>query len=352
MYRRGEIVVDSVPTPIPGPGQILVKTLVCGICGSDLHFRHHAHRFVDVALRSGVSAMAADLGRDIVLGHEFCAEVLEYGPQTQRLLKPGSTVCSPPLGFGSSGPRAIGYSHELPGGFGQYMLLNEPLVLPVPNGLRPWSAALTEPMAVGWHAVQIAALRKDHIPLVIGCGPVGLAVIAALKRQNAGPIIAADFSAGRRDLAIRMGADVAVDPSEGSPYSEWGRVSRIEDYDGMAAAAAQSKTCLIFECVGVPGMLRQVMEGAFEGSEVIVVGACMEPDSFEPMMALYKALTLKFSRTYTGEEFAAVLQMIGDGSLNVEPLVTPTIGLDAVPGVFEALARPEAQAKVLIDPWQ
>lgn len=352
IYRRGEIVVDTVPDPVPGPGQVLVRSLVCGVCGSDLHYRHHAHRFVDLALRSGAPALAANLDRDIVLGHEFSAQVVDYGPKTERLLKTGTVVCSPPVAFGAGGMRAVGYSDELPGGFGQYMVLNEAFLMPAPNGLDPARAALTEPMAVGWHAVKLAQPGRDHIPLVIGCGPVGMAVIAALRGLGVGPIIAADFNPARRSLAARMGADIVIDPAERSPYDEWRDTAAASGLAGLAGAPTSLRTCLIFECVGLPGMLRQIMEGAPAESEIIVVGACMEPDSLEPMMAMHKALTLKFSRTYTIEEFAEVLRMIGEGELHVEPLLSQPIGLEDLPGVFDEAPGSAGGAKVLVDPWR
>ena len=88
IFRNGEIVVDEMGEPTPGPGQALVKTLACGICGSDLHARKHAHRMVEMAKYTGRKPM--DLSRDVVFGHEFCCEVLDYGPGTQRRLKPGT----------------------------------------------------------------------------------------------------------------------------------------------------------------------------------------------------------------------------------------------------------------------
>ena len=94
------------------------------------------------------------------------------------------------------------------------MRLTEFLLLEVPNGLSTERAALTEPMAVGYHAVKKARLEKDDAPLVIGCGPVGLAVIAALKLDGVHPIVAADFSPRRRELALQMGADFVVDPKK------------------------------------------------------------------------------------------------------------------------------------------
>ncbi len=95
IFRNGEIVVDTLPEPRPAVGQVLVKTLACGICGSDLHARKHAHRMVELS-RHLPGRKPMDLGRDVVFGHEFCCEILDYGPGTQRKLKAGARVCSLP----------------------------------------------------------------------------------------------------------------------------------------------------------------------------------------------------------------------------------------------------------------
>src|ERR1700744_6529955 len=102
IFRNGEIVVDSMPEPKPGAGQVLVKTLACGICGSDLHARKHAHRMVEMA--KYVARTPMDLSRDVVFGHEFCCEVLDYGPATERRLKPGTRGCSLPALVTPTGP--------------------------------------------------------------------------------------------------------------------------------------------------------------------------------------------------------------------------------------------------------
>ena len=215
IFRKGEIVADTLPEPRPAAGQVLVKTLACGICGSDLHARKHAHRMVEMSRRLGRTPM--DLDRDVVFGHEFCCEILDYGPATQRKLKPGVRVCSLPALLTPEGPKGIGYSNENVGGYAERMLLSEALLLEVPNGLASEHAALTEPLAVGVHAVAKANIRGDEVPLVIGCGPVGLAVIAALKLKGLHPIVAADYSPARRELAQRLGADIVVDPRAPSP---------------------------------------------------------------------------------------------------------------------------------------
>ena len=103
IFRNGEIVVGSLPEPRPAAGQVLVKTLACGICGSDLHARKHAHRMVELS-RHFPGRKPMDLSRDVVFGHEFCCEILDYGPDTQRTLKTGARVCSLPALLTPQGP--------------------------------------------------------------------------------------------------------------------------------------------------------------------------------------------------------------------------------------------------------
>ena len=219
IFRGGDLVVDTLPTPVPGVGQAHVKVLACGICGSDLHAVKHSRLMAEVTRRiPGRTPM--DLSRDIVMGHEFCCELLDYGPKTEKKLKPGTRVCAMPVMLEADGPKGMGYSNTYVGGYAEQMLLAAPLLLEVPNGLPTEHAALTEPLAVGVHAVEKALLSGDEAPLVVGCGPVGLAVIAALRLKNVRPIVAADFSPKRRELAAKMGADIVIDPARETPYDK------------------------------------------------------------------------------------------------------------------------------------
>jgi threonine dehydrogenase-like Zn-dependent dehydrogenase len=262
-----------------------------------------------------------------------------------------------PISMSAAGIQAVGYSNETPGGYGEYMVLNEMLLLPVPNGLETERAALTEPMAVGLHAVEKSSLTGDDVPLVIGCGPVGLAVIAGLKLKGAGPIIAADFSAKRRELAVALGADIVVDPAQGSPYETWEEAASPE---GGAAPAGtllpglgpQLKPAVLYECVGVPGIIQQILDGAARNARVVVVGVCMEEDRFEPMTAITKELNLQFCLGYSPEEFAATLQHIAEGEITTDPLITGKVGVEGVAGAFEELSSPERHAKILVEPWR
>ena len=335
IFRGGDLVVDTMPAPLPAQGQVLVKTLACGICGSDLHAAKHAHRMVEVTRRVP-GRVPMDLSRDIVFGHEFCCEVLDYGPRTEKKIRSGTRVCSMPLMMEADGPKGMGYSNTYVGGYAEQMLLSAPLMLEVPNGLPTEHAALTEPLAVGVHAVEKGLLRGDEAPLVIGCGPVGLSVIAALRLKNVRPIVAADFSPKRRDLAVKMGADVVLDPGKEDPY----------------AKLASDKRAVLFECVGVPGLIQQTLEKAPRDAKIVVVGVCMEADAIEPMFGIVKELSLQFVLGYTPEEFARSLRLLAEGAVDAPSLITGKVGLDGVKGAFQELRNPERHTKILVEPWR
>jgi len=354
VMRNQTLVVADVPVPTLGPGDVLVRTLACGICGSDLHALRHAEKFVETSRRAG-NAFVMDLGRDVIMGHEFCAEIVEHGPDTTRRLKVGTRVCSRPTLMRPTGPQSIGYSNDNPGGYGEYMRLSETLLLEVPNGLSTAHAALTEPMAVGVHAVAKARLEADDAPLVIGCGPVGLAVIAALRLRGVRPIVAADFSKRRRELAAAVGADLVVDPAATTPWQSWREAAVYRDSTRAPAlppwiAGPAVRPAVVFECVGVAGVLDQLMAAAPRGTRLVVVGVCMEADTIHPMLGISKELNLQFVLGYTPDEFAATLRHIAEGAIPAAPLVTGTVGIEGVAQAFVDLGSPERHAKILVHP--
>jgi threonine dehydrogenase-like Zn-dependent dehydrogenase len=344
VMREHRLVIDDMADPRPELGQVLVATQACGICGSDLHFLRHAEKMAamtDELMPSmgelgGVATMQVDPGRDIIMGHEFCGEVLEMGPDT---VGPpvGALVVSVPVLLSAAGVHQLAYSNDFPGGFAEYMLLAAPLMLEVPNGLDARRAALTEPLAVGLHAVAKSGATPADGAVVIGCGPVGLAVIAGLRLAGVETIVAADLSPVRRDLAVRMGATEAVDPRSEPAVEAWRRL------DGRRPLVA-------FEAVGVPGMIQQLLRDVPPGTRITVVGVCMETDEVVPFFAIAKELSLQFALAYSTDEFAAALRAIAEGDVDVEPIVTGTVGLSGVAGAFEALARPDEQVKILVEP--
>jgi threonine dehydrogenase-like Zn-dependent dehydrogenase len=356
VFRNGDLVVDTIPDPVLAEGQVLVRTRACGICGSDLHAARFPEQFAALAKRGG-ARWNIDPNRDLVFGHEFVAEVVRNGPGTTGRFVPGAMVTSMPLTIAGTEIVGIGYNPDMPGAFAEYMPLSERMLLPVPAGMNPDHAALVEPLAVGIHAANFARLTPDDVALVIGCGPIGLAVIAALKLRGIGPIIASDFSPGRRDLARRMGADIVIDPRTASPYAILSDSITPPGFDPSRFAALlgtgpKRRPAVIFECVGIPGVLNQIMEGAPAAARIVVVGVCMQTDTIEPFFGIVKQLDLQFVLAYTAQEFADTLACIADGRIDVAPLITGRIGLGGVKQAFADLANPELHAKVLIEPWR
>src|SRR5215208_2744676 len=221
VLRNGQMVErDDVPEPVPGHGQVLVGVKACGICGSDLHFAKHGADVLELNNQiegfGGNGGMEIDLNRDVFMGHEFSAEVLEAGPDTEAPAA-GTLVTSLPVLLSSTGFEPIVYSNKTIGGYAERMLLSAPLLTPIPNGLDPRHAALTEPMAVGLHAVNKSAIARTETALVLGCGPIGIAIVGGLRLRGVETIVGADYSARRRELAETMGA-TTVDPADGSPF--------------------------------------------------------------------------------------------------------------------------------------
>ncbi|BBX99383.1 zinc-binding dehydrogenase [Mycobacterium lacus] len=323
---------DDVPDPVPGPGQVLVAVRACGICGSDLHFAAHGAEVLALTaqLTRGRGGMDVDLSRDIFMGHEFSAEIIEAGPDTETL-PPGTLVTSLPVLLSAKGAEPIVYSNITIGGYAERMLLSAPLLIPIPSGLDPKHAALTEPMAVGLHAVNRSNIRPGETALVLGCGPIGIAIIGALRLRGVEAIVAADFSPKRRELATALGAHQALDPAEGSPFDT-------------------VKPAVVFEAVGVPGIIDDVLLRARPGTRLVVAGVCMQPDTLHPFFAIAKEINVQFVLAYAPDEFAESLRAIAEGNIDVSPLITGEVGLDGVGAAFDDLADPERHCKILVTP--
>ena len=324
---------DDVPDPVPGPGQVLVGVRSCGICGSDLHFAKHGAAVLSLSEEMADSlggGTNVDLSHDIFMGHEFSAEVLEAGPDTDTY-PAGTLVTSIPVLISGQHVEPIVYSNNTLGGYAERMLLSAPLLLPIPNGLDPRHAALTEPMAVGLHAVNKSGVQPGETALVLGCGPIGIAVIANLRARGVETIVAADFSPKRREVATIMGAHQVLDPAQGSPF------------DTVTPA-------VVFEAVGVPGIIDDVMRRAEHGTRLVVVGVCMQPDTMHPFFAIAKEIHVQFVLAYDPNEFADSLRAIAEGGIDVAPVITADVGLEDVGTAFDDLADPERHCKILVTP--
>jgi threonine dehydrogenase-like Zn-dependent dehydrogenase len=337
ILHRGEITVGEIADPEPRPGQALVRTHRCALCASDQHFLCSGHEIVAQSQLFGGPYASVDLDRPIVMGHEFVGEIVDYGAGSRRPLKTGTRVTSIPIMIRPSGIGVIGYVNDLPGGFGEYMLLDENLMMAVPDGMPDDHAALVEPIAVGLEHARVGEAGPGDVPLVVGCGAIGLAVIAGLRLAGVSPIIAADLDPGRRALALLMGADIAVDPREVSPY---------EPFAGTGIGAPN----LIYECVGKPGLLNQMILGVGEGARIVIGGYALEPETLWVPPAQNKKLRIYFARGEEPQDMALAMAAIADGRIDVQPLLGPGIGLSGVAGALNRMSDPASPVRTVLDP--
>lgn len=331
VLRDGSMKVVEGDDPLPQEGQVLCRTLACGICGSDLHFVKHGRSMSDLGIMGDI-----DFPRDIFMGHEFAAEVIECGPGVDGL-RTGTVVTSVPAVIAGGEVRQFVYSNDLPAGYCEYLLLSPALFCPVPNGLSAEHATLTEPLAVGVHAVARSGITRDESALVIGCGPVGLAIIAALRLAGVEVVIASDPAAIRRQVAATMGATETVNPNDEPAIEVWRR-------------SKGAGPVVIFEAVGVPGMLDGILADCPAGGRVVVVGACMEPDPIVPARAMMKELSMQFVMGYSPDEFARSLRFLSEGLVDPAPLITGHVDIGGIPATFDALSQPSIHCKIIVVP--
>lgn len=335
--ENGEIHVGDIPAPVPGKGQALVRTHRCGLCASDVHFMCSGAEMVSRSQEYGGPYANVDLNHRIVMGHEFVGEILDYGPGSRRPLKPGRRVTSVPVMRQGGRTGIIGYVNELPGGFGEYMLLDEDFLLEIPSGLDDDLAALIEPLAVGLEHARAGEPLPGEIPLVIGCGAIGLGVIAGLKLKNISPIVAADFDPSRRELALKMGADIAIDPRVISPYEPIPEI-------GMR------KPNLVYECVGKPGLLMQIMRGLSFGARIVMGGFCLEPEQIYVPLGQMKRLKINFACGEEPQDMELALRSIADGRIDVRPWLGACVGLSEVGEALARMSDPSSPVRTVVDP--
>lgn len=332
-----EVLVGEMPDPVPAKGHALVRTHSCGMCASEAHFLHSGQNVIDLSRTHGGPYAALDLSRPFVPGHEYVGEVIDYGPGSKRTVKPGRRVTSVPIMRQSGSHSVIGFNNDCPGGFGEYMLLDEDMLIEVPGDLDDDMAAMTEPLAVGLEHARRGRPTKDDVALVVGCGAIGLGVIAGLKLMGIAPIIAADYHADRREVAIRMGADIAIDPRELSPYAP------IPDL-GMRRAT------IVYENVGMPGLLQQIIQSVGFDARIVMGGYCMEAEQLLVFAAQNKRLTVMFAGGEEPQDMDLALRSIADGTIDVTPWLGARIGLTGVAHAIGTMSAAGSAIRTVVDP--
>jgi 2-desacetyl-2-hydroxyethyl bacteriochlorophyllide A dehydrogenase len=327
------LTIEEQPEPKPGPGEIVLRVKGCGICGSDLH----------------AADLPPGLPAGTVMGHEFAGEVVEVGADAKALWKPGDRVCAmPAIGCGKcraclSGDVVLCTSMkgtglgQVPGAYAEYVLAGAAESLRLPDGVTFREGALVEPLSVGLHALNVAQLEAGQRVMVIGAGPIGLAVTAWARFFGARCVVVNERAPGRLALAQKFGATGVADVSKEDPVSVFTR-------------EAGGPPDVIFECVGAPGLLQQCIGMVRPRGRVVVVGVCMQMDSIFPVMAVVKEVEVRFVVAYRRQDFELTIEMLDRGRIPGREMVTDVVDLAAFPSAFEALKKPTSQCKVILEP--
>jgi threonine dehydrogenase-like Zn-dependent dehydrogenase len=237
VLRGGQLEVRETADPVPGEGEMLLRTLATAICASDAHFMDHHD-----AVPAHQTGMVYDENRDIVLGHEFVGEVVAHGPGCSDQFPIGTRVTAMPILLidgGGAGTKVIGQHPEAQGSFGELLVVSEMMARAVPGDVSNDAVAVVDAFAVGEFSVRSSAIEPGEIAIVIGAGAVGLSAVAALAARGIDPIIVSDFNPDRLELAKQFGAHVLVNPADQSPFDAW----RTGTAPSMPFAKAGSTRC-------------------------------------------------------------------------------------------------------------
>jgi threonine dehydrogenase-like Zn-dependent dehydrogenase len=337
VLHAGGLEVRETADPVPGDGELLVRVLSTAICASDVHYMDHPQQAIDDP--TGMSSYDEDV--DIVMGHEFVAEVVGHGPGCSDQFPVGTRVTSMPMLLSASGMHIIGQHPDAPGSFGELMLLSEALTRAVPEGVPSDAVALVDAFAVGEYYVRSSGIAPGDLPIVIGGGAIGLSAVAALSRRGIEPVMLSDYSAARRDLAREFGADVLVDPASQAPFDAWRDVARTR---GVTTAP------VVFECVGAPGLVQQLVETCEMWTRIYVAGAWYTDDTINCTDAARKGVTLQFGGGPLPEDWYGTLDAVCEGRLDPLPSVGRVIALDDVPAALDEARRAEGPPRIIVHP--
>jgi len=321
----------NVPDPTPAPDELVIRVSGCGICGSDLHLS------AEPLLPSGT-----------ILGHEFAGVVAAVGTDAGGW-REGEAVCALPIfGCGTCAPCLTGEPHHcasmrgtglgpVAGAYAEYVTVSARETFRLPDDLAPYEGALVEPLAIGLHTVHGADLRAGDDVLIIGGGPIGLTTALWARHSGAREVVLSDPVAHRRELAEALGATGTIDPSR-------------EEVRPAFERLAHRPPSVIFECVGVPGLLQEIFSYAPAKCRVVVAGVCLKPDTIVPVIALMKEISVRFTVFYNRSDFGHTIDMLRTGRIDPRPMITHEIGLGELPEAFEALRTPTTQCKVIVRP--
>jgi threonine dehydrogenase-like Zn-dependent dehydrogenase len=331
------LAIEDVAVPQAGRGELVLKVHYCGVCGSDLH-----------ATQPGLFVVP----NGTVLGHEFAGEIVESGDPGFRVGEFATAVpnnacaecrslgigeCKDHLGMLCPKNVITGFSTEAPGAYAQYVKVSAKEALRLPAEVESRIGATVEPLSVGLHAVNRGRVALGSRVLVLGAGPIGLVTSLFAKLAGARDIIVSEYVESRRAAAEQLGATAVIDPAK-------------DDVGEAFTRHAGAPPDIIFECVGIPGLIQKCIDWSRPFGKLVVVGVCMVEDKLVPISGIFKEVNIQFVLGYNREDWRLVLHLLNNRRLDPGPMITDVISLDQLPDAFEALRKPKKQIKVLVRP--
>lgn len=345
-HGRGDVRIEDIAEPHPGPGQVQIAVEWCGICGTDLH------EFLDGPIFTPTPASPHPLtggAVPVTLGHEFAGVVAEVGrgvtglSEGQRVVVEPYDVCGVcsactdgrynvcrRLGF-------IGLDGDQ-GGFAERMVVDQRWVHPI-DGLTTEQGALVEPLAVGYHATKLAGLPRGGTAAVFGSGPIGLVTAAALRATGAGQVIVVEPAEARKAKAPGAGADHVLDPTE------------VDVPEAIRELTDGRGADVTFECAGIDQVLASAVASTRPGGTCVNVAIWGHPATFDVNSLVFSEVTLIGSLAYANRH-AEVIDLIRSGVVDVDQFITGRIALEDIveQGFRELIDHKESNVKILVQP--
>jgi len=328
------IAVEDRPDPVPGPGEVLLRVVSTGICGSDIH------------------GFTGENGRRFpgqVMGHETVGRVVATGPEVTGL-EPGTLAtvhpvlacgscdaCQAGLDYRCPRRRIIGVDPALSSAFAELMAVPAANVVELPETMPAEYGALIEPLAVGHHAAARGGCGPTDRVLVVGGGPIGQACALAARRQGAERVVVSEPHAGRRALLADIGVP-SVDPND-------------DGYTDVVAEVLGGAPTLALDAVGSSSSLRSALSVCAPGERVVLVGMHEPKVSISAYAVSIEERTLTGSYCYTKQDFLDTAAWVATAPPELARLIEDRVSLARAPEAFAALARGENPAsKVLVFP--
>ncbi len=324
--------VEEVPTPKPGPGQVLVRVKYSAICGSDVH------RFQYGAARPGS-----------IMGHEYIGAIAELGKGVTRW-KPGDRVIcgggAPPEGIPVSASRQARYSARTVGlgpvstwgGFAEYAVLDDWRPLPIPEGVSDELAVLTEPCSVAVHAVRLSRLHLGDKVAILGAGPIGLLLMQAVKAAGAAAVFVSETAPARLRAAKELGASMVFDPRRTELVPEVVKLT-----GGLGAD-------VVFDCAAGRLTLQHSLEMARRSGQVVLISMAWEDVPLLTVEWIGREVELKAAYGSSPEDWRISLELMKDGRVRSGPIVDEScfLPLDGIQDALMGLMTPKDQRQLVI----